>query len=119
MPKPKKEYKESDYENKPTSLKNWLQDENLDRAAGIEPTHPGHTVDDNPRWSGVGKGDGVRPHNHERYDENLKKIYGDHVKLKDVIKTSYRAGGKKVYTVSTKDGVMEMNEEEYQDYIKD
>lgn len=117
MPKAGKQYKESDYADKPTSLKNWLMDENLDRAAGIEPTHPGHTVDDNPRWSGVGKGDGFRPHNHDRYNDNIKNIYGDHSALKDVIKTSYRAGGKVVYTVSTDDGIKQMNQEEYSEYI--
>ena len=120
MPKPKKPYKESDYENKPTSLKNWLQDENLDRAAGIEPTHPGHTVDDNPRWSGVGKGDSFRPHDHERYHSNIETIYGGpRAPLKDVLKVTYKPGGVKQYKVSTSDGIVIMDEDEYQNYLKE
>jgi hypothetical protein len=120
MPKAGTKYNEKDYENKSTSLKNWLQDENLDRAAGIKPTHPGRTIDDNPRWNGVGKGDGFRPHDEDQYQDNLDKIYGEEKeRLKDVIKTTYKAGGEVIYKVSTEGGIVNMTEEEYKEYLQD
>jgi hypothetical protein len=110
---------EIDYKNKNTSLGNWLKDENLDRAAGIEPTHPGHTIDTNPRWSGQGKGDTYRPVDDQKeFESKLETIFGARRSRKDVIKSSKR-NGEWIYTVSTSDrGIVEMTTEEHDEYEK-
>lgn len=98
-----------------TSFKNWLKDESLDRAAGIEPTHPGHSVHDNPRWSGVGKGDGSRVSNKELFEKRKTEIYGEKRKRLDVSKSA-KVGRKWIHTVHTPDGVKKMTDEEHDEY---
>lgn len=103
-------------ENKTTSLENWLKDENLDRAAGITPTHPGHTVDTATRWSGQGKGDVYRPvRDQSEYDAKLRQIFGERRIRKHVVKSSRTKAGW-LHTVNTADGVVQMTDDEHDAY---
>jgi hypothetical protein len=103
-------------ENKTTSLENWLKDENLDRKAGITPTHPGHTVDTATRWSGQGKGDVYRPVNDQsEYDDKLRQIFGERRIRRDVVKSSRTKSGW-IHTVNTPDGILKMTDEEHDAY---
>ena len=103
-------------EDKNTSFGNWLKDEKLDRMAGIEPTHPGHSVDDPSRWSGQGKGDVSRVVS-DRFLDNYDKIFGDSPpKDENLIRTKYR-DGVKTFVVSTPEGIVEMSEEEYNSFL--
>lgn len=103
-------------EKKQVSFENWLKDERLDRQAGLEPTHPGHSVDSPSRWSGQGKGDVDKAVSKEFLD-NYDSIFSKPEMDDDVIRIKYRPGGK-VYVVSTPDGMREMNEKEYNKYKK-
>lgn len=103
-------------EKKAVSFENWLKDEKLDRAAGIEPTHPGHSVDSPSRWSGQGKGD-VDKLVSDSYFENYDKIFSKPELDDDVIRVKYRPGGK-ILVVSTSGGKKEMTEKEYEKYKK-
>ena len=103
-------------EEKAVSLGNWLKDEKLDRAAGIEPTHPGHSVDSPSRWSGQGKGDVDKTVSQEFLD-NYDSIFSKQKTDKNVIRIKYRPCGK-IYVLSTPDGVCNMTEKEYKAYNK-
>ena len=104
-------------EEKVPSLENYLKDENLDKAAGIKPTHPGHTVDTNPRWSGQGKGDTYRPVDDQSdFDKKLTTIFGERRIRKDVIKSSRQKDGTWLHTVNTPDGLVKMTDEEHDSY---
>jgi hypothetical protein len=98
-----------------TSLENWLKDENLDRAAGIKPTHPGHTVHTNPRWSGVGKGDTSRVRDKAAFDRKKESIFGTKPARPDVFRQERTKSGW-VLHVSTPGGNKKMTELEYQAY---
>jgi len=100
---------------KTTSLENWLKDENLDRQAGIKPTHPGHTVDTNPRWSGVGKGDSSRVSDVAAFDVRRNEVFGQKRKRRHVVR-SYKKNGKWLHDVATKDGVIPMTDQEHDTY---
>ena len=101
-------------EKKAVSFENWLKDEKLDRATGIEPTHPGHSVDSPSRWSGQGKGDVDKAVSKDFLD-NYDSIFSKPEMDDDVIRVKYRAGGK-LLVVATPDGKKEMSEKEYNKY---
>jgi len=101
-------------EEKVTSLGNWLKDEKLDRAAGIEPTHPGHSVDDPSRWSGQGKGDVDKPVS-KLFLDNYEKVFGKYERDENLVRIKYKSGGK-TYVVSTPEGIVDMTEEEYKKF---
>ena len=104
-------------EDKVTSFENYLKDENLDRVAGITPTHPGHTVDTNPRWSGQGKGDTFRPvEDQKEFDAKMRGIFGERRIRKDVSKSSKNKDGVWIHTVNTSDGIVKMTDEEHDEY---
>lgn len=103
-------------EKKSVSFENWLKDERLDRQAGIEPTHPGHSVDSPSRWSGQGKGD-VSKTISQSYLDNYDSIFSKKEMDDDVIRVKYRAGSK-IYVVATPDGNVDMTEKQYLKYKK-
>ena len=103
-------------EKKSVSFENWLKDERLDRQAGIEPTHPGHSVDSPSRWSGQGKGD-VSKIISQQYLDNYDSIFSKKEMDDDVVRIKYRPDGK-VYVVCTPEGNIDMTEEEYLNYKK-
>jgi hypothetical protein len=104
-------------ENKQTSLENWLKDENLDKAAGLTPTHPGHTVDTNPRWSGQGKGDTYRPVDDQTgFDTKMAGIFGEKRIRLDVVKSARNTNGTWTHVVNTPKGLVKMTDEEHDEY---